>query len=155
MGRDHTIYATQAGYVRYYLDPLKHSKRRYIGVVFDKDEQLPHPRNAPSRRKLNMAPVPMAERVEAQSDLVASVDENGVRVADVEAVEAASGPQLRPGYMYREANWEIGRAAERAGITAMPHDRGNRWLAWRKRQQRAERAAQLKSLKGKKKTAKK
>ncbi|CAG8039377.1 unnamed protein product [Penicillium nalgiovense] len=155
MGRDHTIYATQAGYVRYYLDPLKHSKRRYIGVVFDKDEQLPHPRNAPSRRKLNMAPVPMAERVEAQSDLVASVGENGVRVTDVEAVEAASGPQLRPGYMYREANWEIGRAAERAGIIATTHDRGNRWLAWRKRQQRAERAAQLKSLKGKKKTAKK
>lgn len=155
MGRDHTIYATQAGYVRYYLDPLKHSERRFIGVVFDKNEQLPHPRNAPTRRKLNMVPVPMAERVQAQSDLVASVDENGVRVSDVEAVNAESGPQLRPGYMYREANWVIGRAAEKAGIPDMPYDRRNRWLAWRKRQERAERAAQMKSLKGKKKTAKK
>lgn len=155
MGRDHTIYATQAGYVRYYLDPLKHSERRYIGVVFDKNEQLPHPRNAPSRRRLNMVSVPAAERVEAQSDLVASVDENGVRVTDVEAVNAQSGPQLRPGYMYREANWVIGRAAEQAGITAQSYDRRNRWLAWRKRQERAERAAQMKSLKGKKKTAKK
>jgi hypothetical protein len=45
--------------------------------------------------------------VENNSDIPA------LRVADVEAVEAASGPQLRPGYMYREANWEIGRAAER------------------------------------------
>ncbi|KAJ5576131.1 hypothetical protein N7535_003057 [Penicillium sp. DV-2018c] len=155
MGRDHTIYATQAGYVRYYLDPQKHPKRRFIGVVFDKDEQLPHPRNAPSRRKLNMVPVSMVERVEAQSDLVASVGPDGVRVGDVRATAAESGPQLRPGYMYREANWEIGRAAERAGITAESYDRRDRWLAWRKRQQRAERAAQLKSLKGSKKTARK
>jgi hypothetical protein len=57
--------------------------------------------------------------------------------------------------MYRDANWQIGRAAEKAGITAMPYDRRNRWLAWRKREQRAERAAQMKSLKGKKKTSKK
>lgn len=155
MGRDHTIYATQAGYVRYYLDPQKHSKRRFIGVVFDKNEQLPHPRNAPSRRKLNMVNVPMQEKVEAQSDLVASVDANGVQVSDVQAVDAASGLQLRPGYMFREANWQIGRAAEKAGITSMGYDRRNRWLAWRKREKRAERAAQMKSLKGKKKAGKK
>ncbi|KAJ5775539.1 uncharacterized protein N7511_000550 [Penicillium nucicola] len=155
MGRDHTIYATQAGYVQYYLDPLKHSERRFIGVVFNKDEKLPHPRNAPSRRKLNMVSVPMVEKVVGQSDLVASVDENGVQISDVAAVDAESGPQWRPGYMYREANWQIGRAAEKAGITAMPYDRRNRWLAWRKREQRAERAAQMKSLKGKKKTGKK
>ncbi|CAG7926580.1 unnamed protein product [Penicillium olsonii] len=155
MGRDHTIYATQAGYVRYYLDPEKHSKRRFIGVVFDKEEQLPHPRNAPNRRKLNRVTVPMQERVEPQSDLTASVDADGVRVEDVKAVEAVFGPQLRPGYMYREANWEIGRSAERAGITSMGYDRRDRWTAWRKRQQRAERAAQMKSLKGKKKAGKK
>lgn len=150
MGRDHTIYATQAGYVRYYLDPEKHSKRRYIGVVFDKNEQLPHPRNAPNRRKLNMVSIPMEEKVEAQPDLSATVDEDGVRVEDVKAVKAVFGPQLRPGYMYREANWKIGRAAEIAGITAPGYDRRDRWTAWRKRQQRAERAAQMKSLKGNK-----
>jgi hypothetical protein len=155
MGRDHTIYATQAGYVRYYLDPQKHSKRRFIGVVFDKNEQLPHPRNAPSRRKLNMVDVPIQAKVEGQSDLIASVDENGVQVSDVQAVDAATGLQLRPGYMFREANWEIGRAAEKAGITSQGYDRRNRWLAWRKREKRAERAAQMKSMKGKKKTGKK
>lgn len=155
MGRDHTIYATQAGYVRYYLDPERHPERRYIGVVFEKDGKLPHPRNAPSRRKLNLVAIPRAVPVMSPSDLMAEVDENGTQVGSVEAVNAESGPQLRPGYMYREANWQIGRAAEKAGIFAKPYDRGNRWLAWRKRQARAERAAQMKSLKGKRNPSKK
>ncbi|KAJ5109340.1 54S ribosomal protein L27 [Penicillium angulare] len=155
MGRDHTIYATQAGYVRYYLDPERHTERRYIGVVFEKEGTLPVPRNAPSRRKLNMVSVPRLVPVAQQSDMVASIDENGVQVGSVAAVDAESGPQLRPGYMYREANWVIGRAAEKAGVFAESYDRGNRWLAWRKRQARAERAAQMKSLKGKKKAGKK
>jgi len=60
-------------------------------------------------------------------------------------------PQLRPGYMYREANWEIGRAAEKAGIKVPEFDRKDRWLAWRKRKARAERVAQMKSLKKQKK----
>lgn len=155
MGRDHTIYATQAGYVRYYLDPERHPERRYIGVVFEKDGKLPRPRNAPTRRKLNMVSTRRAEPVAFQPDLVATINENGTQVGAVEAVNAESGPQLRPGYMYREANWVIGRAAEKAGIFAKSYDRRNRWLAWRKRQARAERVAQLNSLKGKKKTSKK
>ncbi|KAE8145946.1 ribosomal L27 protein-domain-containing protein [Aspergillus avenaceus] len=157
MGRDHTIYATEAGYVRYYLNPELHSERKYIGVCFEKDGKLPTPRNAPSRRKLNRVAVPRIETVPApiagQSDLVASI-EDGVKVSSVEAVNAESGSQLRPGYMYREANWQIGRAAEKAGITAKQYSRNNRWLAWRKRKARAERAAQMKSLKNKKKASK-
>ncbi|KAJ5948934.1 54S ribosomal protein L27 [Penicillium verhagenii] len=155
MGRDHTIYATQAGYVRYYLDPLQHPDRKYIGVVFDKEDKLPYPRNAPSRRRLNMVSAPRIEPVAQQSDLVVKIDENGTQVGSVEAANAETGPQLRPGYMYREANWVIGRAAEQAGVFAKPYDNRNRWLAWRKRQARAERAAQMKSLKGGKKAGKK
>ncbi|KAE8351752.1 ribosomal L27 protein-domain-containing protein [Aspergillus coremiiformis] len=158
LGRDHTIYATEAGYVRYYLDPERHPDRKYIGVSFDKDGKLPTPRNAPTRRKLNRVAVPRFDEVPTpiagQSDLVATI-ENGTMVSAVEAGNAESGSQLRPGYMYREANWQIGRAAEKAGITAKSHNPKNRWLAWRKRQARAEKAAQMKSLKNKKKVAKK
>ncbi|KAF7586756.1 54S ribosomal protein L2 mitochondrial [Aspergillus hancockii] len=158
MGRDHTIYATEAGYVRYYLDPERHSERKYIGVCFEKEGKLPTPRNAPTRRKLNRVAVPRSEDVPTpiagQSDLVATV-EDGVMVSSVEAVNAEMGSQLRPGYMYREANWQIGRAAEKAGITAKPYNSRNRWMAWRKRQARADRAAQMKSLKNKKKASKK
>ncbi|KAH8702297.1 ribosomal L27 protein-domain-containing protein [Talaromyces proteolyticus] len=158
MGRDHTIYATESGYVKYYLDPELHPKRRYIGVCFEREGKLPTPRNAPTRRRLNRIAVPRVEPVGVELD----VDMFG---EDVTAVEGAAAGEdipnakanlpLRPGYMYREANWQIGRAAEKAGITAKEFDRENRWMAWRKRQARAQRAAQMKSLKGKKKSSKK
>ncbi|KAL4870202.1 ribosomal L27 protein-domain-containing protein [Aspergillus spectabilis] len=157
MGRDHTIYAAESGYVRYYRDPERHPDRKYIGVVFEKEGTLPTPRNAPTRRKLNRVAVPMLPEIleEAQSDLRVVIGENGMTVGDVAAVDVGADKQLRPGYMWREANWQIGRAAEKAGITAEPYKRDNRWLAWRKRQARAERAAQMKSLKSKKKAPKK
>ena len=59
MGRDHTIYATESGYVKYYKDPERHPKRQYIGVVFERDQVLPLPRNAQRRRRLNMVAVKM------------------------------------------------------------------------------------------------
>ncbi|KAL2220172.1 putative 50S ribosomal protein L27 [Thermoascus aurantiacus ATCC 26904] len=130
MGRDHTIYATEAGYVQYYLDP-DHPKRKFIGVCFERDGTLPTPKNAPRRRRLNMIAVPRQPESSETTD--------------------STEPQLRPGYMYREANWEIGRAAEKAGIKVPEFDRKDRWLAWRKRKARAERVAQMKSLKKQKK----
>jgi hypothetical protein len=158
MGRDHTIYAAEAGYVRYYLDPARHPDRKYIGVVFEKDGKLPTPQNAPTRRKLNRIAVPRLPDagVEGQSDLTVLVsEETGSMVGSAPAVNAQEGKQLRPGYMWREANWSIGRAAEKAGITAAPYDRNDRWLAWRKRQAKVQRAIQMKSLKNKKKASKK
>ncbi|PWY86396.1 hypothetical protein BO94DRAFT_535550 [Aspergillus sclerotioniger CBS 115572] len=168
MGRDHTIYAAEAGYVRYYLDPERHSERKYIGVVFEKDGKLPVPRNAPSRRRLGRVNVKFEVEGEGvqkkeEGDLVAEVgvgkkvEDGGVVVGSVakEEMQTDGGVQLRPGYMYREANWVIGRAAEKAGITAKVYRRKNRWLAWRKRTAKSERMAQMKSLKNKKKGAKK
>jgi ribosomal protein L27 len=162
MGRDHTIFATEAGYVKYYLDPERHPKRKYIGVCFEREGTLPTPRNAPTRRRLNRIAVPRLDGGASvgEADLI-NVGETGTAITAVAATQRERLPQaemnlpLRPGYMYREANWQIGRAAEKVGITAKHFDRGNRWLAWRKRQARAEKAAQMKSLKGKKKGAKK
>ncbi|KAJ0415878.1 ribosomal L27 protein-domain-containing protein [Aspergillus carlsbadensis] len=153
MGRDHTIYAAETGYVRYYLDPARHPDRKYIGVVFEKDGKLPTPQNAPTRRKLNRIAVPRLPEagVEGQSDPTVLVGKDMGSMA----VNAQEGKQLRPGYMWREANWSIGRAAEKAGITAAPYDRNDRWLAWRKRQAKVQRAIQMKSLKNKKKASKK
>lgn len=155
MGRDHTIYATEAGYVKYYRDPELHPKRRYIGVCFEREGTLPTPRNAPTRRRLNMIAVPRVEPVSEQGDLNADVEGEGTKVFDVEGAAKTNTLPLRPGYMYREANWQIGRAGDEVAATAESFDRNNRWLAWRKRQARAQRAAQMKSLKGKKKSGKK
>ncbi|KAL2019142.1 hypothetical protein VTK56DRAFT_10014 [Thermocarpiscus australiensis] len=58
MGRDHTIHAAVAGYVKYYRDPQRHPKRQYIGVVFNRDDKLPYPPGTPRRRRLNLAAVP-------------------------------------------------------------------------------------------------
>ncbi|KUL84946.1 hypothetical protein ZTR_07862 [Talaromyces verruculosus] len=155
MGRDHTIYATEAGYVKYYRDPELHPKRRYIGVCFEREGTLPTPRNAPTRRRLNMIAVPRVEPVVEQGDLNADAEGEGTKVFDVEGAAKTNTLPLRPGYMYREANWQIGRAGDEITATAESFDRNNRWLAWRKRQARAQRAAQMKSLKGKKKSGKK
>lgn len=67
-------------------------------------------------------------------------------------------PTLRPGYQYRIANWQIGREAERVGTAkrVVPYQQGNRWRAWRKRNEAKARVAAKKALGrgGKKKAAK-
>jgi hypothetical protein len=57
LGRDHTIHAAVAGYVKYYRDPARHPTRQYIGVVFNRDDKLPYPANAPRVRRLGMVAV--------------------------------------------------------------------------------------------------
>ncbi|KAH8805860.1 ribosomal L27 protein-domain-containing protein [Xylogone sp. PMI_703] len=136
MGRDHTIYATASGYVKYYKDPERHPKRQYIGVVFERDQVLPLPRNSMRRRKLGM----VASKMEITEQPVEEVAVRaGLEDAATRKVSKKSKKQqewqkleLRPGYMYREANWEIGRAAERAKIKVRAFKPGDRWTAWRK-----------------------
>ncbi|KAK3948023.1 ribosomal L27 protein-domain-containing protein [Pseudoneurospora amorphoporcata] len=58
MGRDHTIHAAVAGYVKYYRDPQRHPDRQYIGVVFNRSDKLPYRQDAPRKRKLGLVAVP-------------------------------------------------------------------------------------------------
>ncbi|KAI4722972.1 ribosomal protein L27 [Aureobasidium sp. EXF-10727] len=170
MGRDHTIYATQPGYVKYYKDPLKHPKRQYIGVVFERAQVLPQPPHAVRRRRLGMLAHQMeTPLLEAQlsGDLVSS-SQTGLDLgaasastireqpkesrAKVVVKDKRTGevvratPTLRPGYQYRAANWEIGRAAERAGVRVAPFKPGNRFLAWRKAAVRKAKNAERRGL---------
>ncbi|KAI0647323.1 ribosomal protein L27 [Trametes meyenii] len=41
MGRDHTLYATVPGYVRFYKVPGSRKDRKFVGVVLNKGEKLP------------------------------------------------------------------------------------------------------------------
>ncbi|KAH7067949.1 ribosomal L27 protein-domain-containing protein [Paraphoma chrysanthemicola] len=134
-GRDHCIFATESGYVRYYKDPRKHPKRQYIGVALEKDHQLPYPPNAARRRRLNMVAVPIeqTEVEEGGQVLVAAPDtgkETGVPGRENRILTMGKG------YAYREANWQIGRAAERANVQVKEFVPGDRWAAWRKSQAR-------------------
>ncbi|EEQ33932.1 54S ribosomal protein L2 mitochondrial [Microsporum canis] len=145
MGRDHTIFALEKGYVQYYRDPERHPKRKYIGVVFNKEDKLPTPKNAVTRRRLSMVAVPKKIEeapVEEQADASKPVK--------LTIVPSDSGPSYRTGYMHREANWEIGRAAEKAGIKVEEWKRKDRWTAWRRKLEKIKRVAQMKELKKKK-----
>ena len=53
---------------------------------------------------------------------------------------------------YREANVSIGMAAERKGVKVREFDRGDRWLAWRRRAARVKAGMEAKAAKGTKKT---
>jgi large subunit ribosomal protein L27 len=149
MGRDHTIYALESGYVKYYLDLERHPKRRYIGVAFEREDTLPSPRNAVTKRRLGMVAVPRMEKdslVEQENSIGAG---NGIVKLKLVASKSDNNGRdlLRSGYMYREANWEIGRAAERAGIKVKEWNRQDRWLAWRKKLDKTRRIAQMKDMK--------
>ncbi|EEQ89180.1 hypothetical protein RJZ56_000707 [Blastomyces dermatitidis] len=136
MGRDHTIYSLATGYVKYYTDPARHPDRKYIGVAFDKSDKFPLPRNAITKRRLGMVAVP--RDIEQEK-------------ANKAAKEAEIVPTLRPGYMYRVANWQIGRVAERAGVKVPEWNKKDRFAAWRRRMERRKIAAQLKDAKSKRK----
>lgn len=41
MGRDHTLYATIPGYVRFYKEQRLTSQRKYVGIVVNREEKLP------------------------------------------------------------------------------------------------------------------
>ncbi|KAI7904923.1 ribosomal L27 protein-domain-containing protein [Cokeromyces recurvatus] len=53
MGKDHTLYALESGFVHFYKDP-QHPKRRYVGVVFDRQVTLPIPMDQPKPRKFDL-----------------------------------------------------------------------------------------------------
>ena len=51
MGKDHTLYATVPGFVRYYKEPRSRSDRKYVGVVPNKEEKLPRDETAHGRSR--------------------------------------------------------------------------------------------------------
>jgi large subunit ribosomal protein L27 len=137
-GRDHCIFATESGYVRYYKDPRVHPDRQYIGVALEKEHSLPYPINGARRRRLNM--------VATTSPVVepALVTTTG----DGEDGEPVRDRVLTMGnrYAFREANWQIGRAAERAGVKVNEFVPGDRWAAWRKSKARIQANEEKKRL---------
>lgn len=161
MGRDHTIYATECGYVKYYKDPERHPKRQYIGVVFERDQQLPLPRNAMRRRRLGMIPRKMedSDLPPAPADDLMIETEGGepsaaapIKSVTQVTLKPRKGQKeervlhLRPGYMFRESNWEIGRAAERANVKVKLFKPRDRWTAWRKASVRKAKNAEKRGL---------
>ncbi|MCJ1394995.1 54S ribosomal protein L2 mitochondrial [Xylographa bjoerkii] len=143
MGRDHTIFALQKGFVRYYRDPERHRERKFIGVVFERGMQLPRGRGGGRWRRVGME-----GREIDEGGKEGSGEGEGEGSEVVKGGEA--GVVLRPGYQYRESNWSIGRAAERAGVKVRVYNPKDRFLAWRKANVRKARNAEKRGLRRKK-----
>ena len=172
MGRDHTIFAKEKGYVCFYKDPELHPKRKYIGVVFERGMKLPVPRNKPRIRRLGLVgrEREMGTLATATPPRVISVEgDEGSEVGGMKKKDGTLMQQkkrtkgkvpeqetlkLGPGYQYRMSNWHIGRAAERAQVKVREYKRGDRYLAWRKLNARKKRNAEKRSLKSSKKKKK-
>ncbi|KAI8072688.1 ribosomal L27 protein-domain-containing protein [Gongronella butleri] len=53
IGKDHTLFALEPGFVKFYKDP-EHPKRRYVGIVFDRDASLPIAPGQPKPRRFDL-----------------------------------------------------------------------------------------------------
>ena len=51
MGRDHTLYATVPGYVRFYKEKWMRGERKFAGVVLSRGEKLPRDEQALGRSR--------------------------------------------------------------------------------------------------------
>lgn len=169
-GRDHTIHAKVPGYVKFYRDP-SFPTRKYIGVVFERNNVLPQPPNAVRKRLLGMLAYRMPDSNSSNNSEPSALPSPPTE-ATSKAVEVSTQPptypqtatvkntrengevitsqlQLRSGsYQWRQANYDIGRTAlqsERA-LKVKPYDPNDRFLAWRKRNARRARAAQKRAL---------
>ena len=157
MGRDHTIFAKEAGYVRFYRDPQRHPRRRYIGVALERSWKLPTPHNAARRRRLGMLAVErkdfdleallerknteVATSVPAEPELpMTAAEKRQARIEKAGGIVPRKDLIMRRGYQWRMSNAEIGRAAERAGVEMPRFKHNNRFLAWRIRNKKRQRA---------------
>lgn len=91
-----------------------------------------------------VAPATTAERLSADAEALAKV-----KITKQEIAERIR--RLKPGYMYRESNWEIGQAADRTKNNVRAFKPGDRWLAWKKKTIARARSAEKRRLGSKKK----
>jgi hypothetical protein len=118
------------GYVKYYRDPARHPDRKYIGVVFDKNDTLPYPQHAERKRKLNMTTYTIRPKAPEPT-----ISPSGIptQVTRIEAGEPDRLLRLRSDYSYREDNWRIGQLVKTTGIrttkfrTRKQYFRNRRW----------------------------
>ncbi|KAI4194543.1 MAG: hypothetical protein LQ350_007703 [Teloschistes chrysophthalmus] len=143
MGRDHTIFAKERGYVVFYRDP-QHLSLGVGGAGYGAtpEEQSTDaattdqiPTNTPAGA--DDAPTPRSSTKESRQQ-----------------IPAARARGIRPGYMFREANWQIGRVENEEMKGVRKFVKGDRFLAWRKKNRRLKVAAEKRTLRGqgKKKT---
>ena len=120
LGKDHTIFALEPGYVRFYYDPF-HPNRKFAGVVLNKNHRLPSPHFAPTARRFGRVEIVEPELAQKERDnmsrkeylLQPKIDEVKVaRQAKREATSAKLSSELAgllPGLTEQESASAISR----------------------------------------------
>lgn len=173
MGRDHTIFAKEKGYVTYYKDEEKNPDRKYIGVVFERHMTLPRGRYEPRMRRLGLvgrqrqmgtlATQEVGEVVKITAPPMAAADtregDEKTEVTEPVPPRATLATYARPtskkGYMYRPSNWEIGRAVEKSKIVAPISRKEKTILSIKKKKERKLALLEERIMSGGKKKGKK
>lgn len=67
IGKDHTIYALEPGYVRFYYDPF-HPLRKFVGVALKRDLKLPSPHFEPRVRRFGYEEITDVQEAKKEKD---------------------------------------------------------------------------------------
>ena len=149
MGRDHTIHAMASGYVKYYRDPKRHPDRKYIGVVYNKEDVLPYPKHAERKRRLNMLPRTIKAAAPAVEESPSGIP---FQVTRKQKGEPDRLLKLRKDYSYREDNWAIGQLVQTTRLkttrfrTRKQYFRQRRWRKERELEGQRKYAEKMKEL---------
>lgn len=94
IGRDHTIFAREPGYVRYYRDPF-HAKRRFIGVALSASERLPTPHFEPRRRRFGYTLIDNEEVSQFERDFLTRKETQRLHLREDILLERSAKQQQR------------------------------------------------------------
>lgn len=84
IGKDHTIWAKEPGFVKFYYDPF-HPKRRLIGVALKREYELPTPHFEPRRRRLGHVPLTTTREIEEEREWLSRKERNAFEELSLEA----------------------------------------------------------------------
>lgn len=90
LGVDHTIYAVEPGYVRFYLDPF-HPLRKYVGIALKADEVLPSPHFAP--RSLRFGYELIEDKEDQERELLRMSRKEYLAQPEIEAAKEAEATE--------------------------------------------------------------
>ena len=119
IGRDHTIFAKEPGYVRYYRDPF-HAKRRFIAVALSPEYRLPTPHFEPRRRRFGYTPIDNEEVAEFERDYITKKQtehalQQGVELEKREAKRLATESDFQQALQKLVPDFTEEQALEQAG----------------------------------------
>lgn len=113
IGRDHTIFAKEPGFVRYYRDPF-HAKRRFIGIALDTQDRLPTPHFHPRKRRFGYTPIENEEVAEFELNFFGRKETHRLNAREQILSQRAEAQQQRIA-KYGEVLKNAGVSGELAG----------------------------------------